>query len=299
MILHRLGTIISETMLEDLNMRYASVPFAEKINGNEYRIYFSSRDKNNQSFGSYLDFDVQKLKITALPSREPIITHGERGYFDDSGVTLSCYLKELNSFYYMGWNLMAKVPFSNQIGRLKLDSRRDRLLRIKKTPVLGKCEMEPLSFGYPWVLKTKATYKMWYDTILKWESNSTAKYKFILRSAVSDDGKLWHKSYNQEFRLLATEKSIARPCINFEDGIYKMWCSTNHLGKYRLSYAESMDGNKWKRRDNLIKWKGEKQKWESDEQAYPFVIQDNTSQFILYNGNEYGKTGFGLCRVET
>ena len=115
MILHRLGSIITETMLKDLNMRYAAVPFAEKIDVNVYRIYFSSRDHYNQSYGSYLDYDIDKLKLIALPTKKPIISHGQIGHFDDSGVTLSCYLKELNAFYYMGWNLMAKVPFSNQI----------------------------------------------------------------------------------------------------------------------------------------------------------------------------------------
>ena len=260
MRLNRLGSIITESMLQDLGMQYAAVPFAKKIYGNVFRIFFSSRDQFNQSYGTYLDYDIDELKITEFPPKKPIISYGKRGHFDDSGVTLSCYLEELKTIYYMGWNLMAKVPFSNQIGKLELNSKEDKLSRVRCTPVLGKCEFEPLSFGYPWVLRTQESFKMWYDTILKWESNSTKNYKFILRSAVSDDGEHWYKTYNQEFPLYDTEKSIARPCIIFEDGIYKMWCSINHLGKYRLSYAESFDGDNWKRKDSCFEWKGKKTK---------------------------------------
>ena len=298
MKLHRLGPIITHDMLHDLGMRYAAVPFATQINGTHYRIFFSSRDQYNQSYGSYLDYDIQELKIIIPPPKKPLIIHGSIGYFDDSGVTISCYLKELNALYYMGWNLMRKVPFSNQIGKLELNPKEDSVHRTRKTPVLGKCELEPLSFGYPWVLKTKDKYKMWYDTILKWESNSTSNYKFILRSALSNDGVNWHKTYKQNFPLHHQEKSIARPCIIFEDNIYKMWCSVNYLGKYRLCYAESIDGDNWQRMDNSIIWKGKKQNWESTEQSYPFLIQNNMSQFLLYNGNDYGKSGFGICLVE-
>ena len=298
MKLQRLGAIITQDMLQDLGMQYAAVPFAMKINGTQYRIFFSTRDQLNQSYGSYLDYDVLKLKIITPPTKNPIITHGDIGHFDDSGVTLSCYSKELNSIYYMGWNLMKKVPFSNQIGKLELHSDKVNVSRTRSTPVLGKCELEPFSFGYPWVIKTKNKFKMWYDTILKWESNSTSNYKFILRSALSNDGVNWRKTYKQNFKLHHKEKSIARPCIIFDDGIYKMWCSVNYCGKYRLCYAESIDGNNWKRMDNSILWEGEKQNWESLEQSYPFLIQENMSQFLLYNGNDYGKSGFGICRLE-
>jgi len=298
MNLHRLGIIISEDILKSLNMRYASVPFAKQLHGSEYRIFFSSRDRYNQSFGSYLDYDFDKFEITTFPPTNPIITHGNRGYFDDSGVTMSCYLKELNAIYYMGWNLMKKVPFSNQIGKFELHSDKATIKRSRSTPVLGKCELEPLSFGYPWILSVKDHYKMWYDTILEWKSNSTSNYKFILRSALSNDGVHWHKTYEQNFPLIGKEKSIARPCIIHEGGIFKMWCSVNYSGKYRICYAESKDGDNWKRMDDCIRWHGKKQHWESEEQSYPFLIQNNNSKFLLYNGNEFGKSGFGLCHLE-
>ena len=77
MKLQRIGPIITQEMLQELGMRYAAVPFAKKINGSQYRIFFSSRDQYNQSFGSYLDYDIKKLKIIKPPPKHPIITHGK------------------------------------------------------------------------------------------------------------------------------------------------------------------------------------------------------------------------------
>lgn len=297
MILHRLGTIVSESMLNEWNMKYASVPFAKKIHSDVYRIFFSSRDSNNQSYGTYVDYDFKSFKLVNPPPAKPIISKGKLGHFDDSGVTMSCYIDKLKSIYYMGWYLPLKVPFSNQIGKLEFNSN-NKLSRSRITPILGKCELEPLSFGYPWVLKNDDSYQMWYDTTLKWKSNSLKDYKFILRSAVSSDGEKWNKTYQQNFPLLENELSIARPCVIKEDGIYKMWCSINKSGKYKLCYAESQNGYNWNRKDKLIKWKGRKGSWESEEQSYPFLIQCRSKEFILYNGNAYGKSGFGICLVD-
>ena len=41
---------------------HASVPIAEKIKENIFRIYFSSRDKSNHSHTCYLELDIQIQK---------------------------------------------------------------------------------------------------------------------------------------------------------------------------------------------------------------------------------------------
>jgi hypothetical protein len=35
--------------------------------------------------------------------------------------------------------------------------------------------------------------------------------------------------------------------------------------------------------------------WDSEMIEYPFVFDHNGDRYMLYNGNGYGKTGFGLA----
>jgi hypothetical protein len=38
--------------------------------------------------------------------------------------------------------------------------------------------------------------------------------------------------------------------------------------------------------------------WDSEMIEYPFVFDHNGARYMLYNGNGYGKTGFGLAVID-
>jgi hypothetical protein len=75
-----------------------------------------------------------------------------------------------------------------------------------------------------------------------------------------------------------------------------MWFSYVHSDnkKYRIGYAESLDGNLWTRKDNLagIDIGGE---FTRDMICYPCVFKLNARMYMVYNGDNYGKEGFGLA----
>jgi len=210
---------------------------------------------------------------------------------------MSCGLEGENRFYYMGWSLPKTVPFSNEIGMAHLRSD-GSFERDSNRPVLGKCEQEPLSFGYPWVMKSKGLYYMWYDTILEWRDNSTDNYEFVLRAATSKDGATWEKAYDVEFPFSKGERAIARPCILRENSKFKMWASIDLMGSYSICYAESDDGFTWERKQFRWLESTPPDDWDSDEQAYPFVFCEGKDRYMLYNGNNYGKSGIGLAVEE-
>ena len=39
--------------------------------------------------------------------------------------------------------------------------------------------------------------------------------------------------------------------------------------------------------------------WESDSITYPAVFDHGGQRYMLYNGNGYGRTGFGIAILET
>jgi hypothetical protein len=67
---------------------------------------------------------------------------------------------------------------------------------------------------------------------------------------------------------------------------------------YRLAYAESADGINWTRRDNEIGIDVSPSGWDSRMQGYPAVVSCGGKTYMFYNGNDYGREGFGYAELE-
>jgi hypothetical protein len=65
-----------------------------------------------------------------------------------------------------------------------------------------------------------------------------------------------------------------------------------------IGYADSKDGLEWGRKDDLAVVDISNAGWDSEMVEYPFVFDHKGNRYMLYNGNEYGKTGFGLAILE-
>jgi hypothetical protein len=76
-----------------------------------------------------------------------------------------------------------------------------------------------------------------------------------------------------------------------------MWYSTRGSA-YRIGYAESGDGREWVRMDHRAGIGVSASGWDSEMIEYPFVFDHDGTRFMLYNGNGYGKAGFGLAVLE-
>jgi hypothetical protein len=72
-----------------------------------------------------------------------------------------------------------------------------------------------------------------------------------------------------------------------------MWFASRG-DRYAIGYAESRDGITWTRRDRErgLMPSGD---WESEMVEYPWIVDDELRRFMLYNGNDYGRTGVGAA----
>ncbi len=70
------------------------------------------------------------------------------------------------------------------------------------------------------------------------------------------------------------------------------------IDTYRIGYAESMDGLSWRRMDESAGIDVSSSGWDSEMICYPKVFRHKERYYMLYNGNGYGKTGFGLAVLE-
>jgi len=66
---------------------------------------------------------------------------------------------------------------------------------------------------------------------------------------------------------------------------------------YRIGYAESADGLRWERKDHLSGINVSESGWDSEMVEYPFVFDAKGRRYLLYNGNDYGRSGIGLASL--
>lgn len=291
----KLGRIFKADGQFEWMQTHAALPVPVHVEGDIFRVFFSTRDGGNRSNGAYLDIDIRQPDAILDLSAKPVLEPGQLGLFDDCGVSLSSFCPQNGLLYYLGWNLPKTVPFCNRIGAASLSG--TRCDRISRLPVLPPSESEPFSFGYPFVMKFGGSYKMWYDTNFEWSSNSTTGYRFTLRSASSVDGINWVRDNVDVLPQEGDEWAISRPWVLEDQGVFKMWYSINTSGKYRIGYAESPDGLAWTRKDDMAGISPSASGWDSDEIEYAAVFDHEGELYMLYNGNGYGKSGLGFAAL--
>jgi hypothetical protein len=64
---------------------------------------------------------------------------------------------------------------------------------------------------------------------------------------------------------------------------------------YRIGHAIRSVEGQWELALNSFAMDVSSEGWDSDMVEYPFVFEHKGKIYMLYNGNGYGKTGFGLA----
>jgi len=72
----------------------------------------------------------------------------------------------------------------------------------------------------------------------------------------------------------------------------------NRSKGYRIGYAYSTDLIQWHRDDEDVGINVSENGWDSDMLCYPHVFSCDDKIYLLYNGNEFGRFGFGLAILQ-
>ncbi len=283
---------------------HAANPVAEAIGDELVRIYFNCRDDAGRSHVAWLVIDPERPQEILALSRRPALSPGPRGTFDDRGVSIGCLAADggRTRLYYVGWNLGRDTPWRTAIGLAEKIAAADgepTFERIAPGPILDRDTHDAYSLSYPWVLGEHGSWRMWYGTNLAPTPDDLREIPHALKLADSDDGVHWRRRHETLCLggALHGDCSFTRPCVTRDAGLYRMWYC--HRGDvYRIGYAESRDGVHWTRRDERAGIAPSADGWDRDSIAYPSVFDHGGRRYLLYNGPEYGATGFGIAVLE-
>jgi predicted GH43/DUF377 family glycosyl hydrolase len=280
---------------------HASLPTAHRLKDDTYRIFFAARDERNRSSVCALTLELRPaLRVVSVDSR-PVLSPGPLGHFDDHGVYPASIVSAGGRLflYYIGWNPGARGSlFYSSIGLAVSEDGGETFERVSPAPIMARSEWDPCLVTSPCVLLELGRWRMWYVSGFKWtETPQEGMHSYYhIKYAESADGLNWRREGLVCIDFATPEeRNIARPCVVNDGDIYRMWYSYDAGHGYRIGYAESDDGLGWTRHDDLAGIPAGGAAWESDAQAYPWVFDHDGTRYMLYNGNGFGRTGFGIA----
>ncbi len=284
---------------------------------NFVRIYFSTRQKDTStgkylSHISFVDFD-KNFKEALNISTNTVIELGGLGCFDEHGIFPINIVRHNNKIlaYTCGWSRRISVSVETSTG---LAFSEDNGLTFKKAgagPVLTSSVHEPVLVGDSFVKVYDNRFHMWYIYGERWikpQGNEPAARVYKIAHALSVDGINWQKEEGKQIIAdsLNEDECQALPTVLKIDNRYHMYFCfreatdfrKNANRGYRLGYAWSDDLVSWTRDDEVAGIGFSENGWDSEMMCYPHIFECDGNVYLLYNGNEFGRYGFGIARLE-
>jgi predicted GH43/DUF377 family glycosyl hydrolase len=279
------------------------------------RVYFCTRpapssDGQYQSYISYIDLDRKNLSNIVNVCKAPVLSLGAFGTFDEFGTNPVSVIRvgdEVRA-YYAGWTRCESVSFNAAIGLAISEDNGETFKRIGDGPVLSYSPDEPFLLGSPRIRKYGDVWYLWYVSGKKWlRAGPKSEPVYKIRMATSNDGINWSKIGKDilESKLGENECQACADVI-FRNGKYHMFFSyrdyLNYKGKeggYRIGYASSLNLINWIRNDDNAGMSVSQSGWDSEMVSYPHVFFLDGETYMLYQGNEMGRDGIGLAKLDS
>jgi hypothetical protein len=279
------------------------------ISNRLWRIYFAARDGANQSQIVAVDVDPADRMRVIAEHLEPLLDRGLPGTFDHAGIgpSVALIVNGQVRLYYTGIVVRADVRGQPSIGLAVSDDS----LNFRKQfsgPILSTGPFDPYFASMPTMLHTSSGYRMWYAGGTEWRrANGTLDPAYEIRTRHSPDGLIWNTpSETAVAQRPAWVAGLGRPWITDQEGGSLLWFSRRGE-RYR-----SPDGDTYRLMSVRVDERGAalgtaepvmfenppaSGDFDSWMQAYACIVPRDGELIMFYNGNDFGKAGFGWARL--
>jgi hypothetical protein len=280
------------------------------------RVFFSTRERDSVgkflSHVSYVDFD-RTFSTVLRVADHTVLPLGALGTFDEHGI-FPIHLFENGEElwgYTTGWSRRVSVSVDTAIGLAISRDGGETFVKVGNGPVMSASLHEPFLIADPFVLNVGSEFHMWYIFGTQWQPAASTidqpERVYKIGHAVSGDGVSWNREGREVIAdKLHRDECQALPSVLDLDGRYHMvFCyrdvagfRTNPDSAYRLGYAYSDDLVEWIRDDESLGLDVSPGEWDGDMMCYPHLFAHDGRVWILYNGNHFGRDGFGIAVLE-
>jgi len=305
------GMIFKSDQESRLLKNYTQAPCPILVDG-RLKIFYTARpdqDKDGSfvSYTSYIEVNPSNPSEVTYIHKDLVLDLGSLGAFDEYGIHPATLIQDGNDilFYYQGWERGYSVPYKTSIGLALSKDMGCTFNKLGKGPLFSRTLLEPFLENGFFVLKEKNKFYMWYGTCNEWINvkDKLEPFYFIVQAS-SDDGINWKRDSRPILSTVYEKEVSGRPTVIKIDNIYHMWFCyrdiynfRNSSGAYKIGYAFSEDLISWKRDDENSGISLSENGWDSEMMAYPYVIKIENKLYLFYNGNNFGKNGFGYAEI--
>jgi hypothetical protein len=279
------------------------------------RVYFSCRpapDANRQyvSYSAYVDLNRSNLFEIKNVAAQPILELGGLGTFDEFGTYPVSVIRKNNEVlaYYAGWTRCESVPFNVAIGAAISKNNGETFTKLGEGPILSYDVNEPFVLSGPKIRRFNNQWYLFYIAGQKWIThNGKPEPVYKIRMAHSTDGINWVKANENiiESKVEENEAQASPDVFYYKNRYHMFFCyrySFDFRSKkngYRIGYAYSDDLINWTRDDSQVGIDVSAEGWDAEMISYPHVFELDGSVYMFYLGNQVGKYGFGLAKLES
>ena len=280
------------------------------------RVYFSSRELESSgmyvSHVAWVDFD-KEFQCVLKVSPEVVIERGQLGCFDEHGIFPISPLRYRDRIiaYTTGWSRRVSVSVETAIGMVESYDGGATFERLGHGPVLSASLNEPFLVGDGFVRLEKEVFHMWYIYGTNWkcfDKESPPDRMYKIGHATSMDGVSWQKREACQIipDRIGVDESQALPSVLKVGSRWHMVFCYRHSDDfrknadrgYKLGYAWSDDLCNWFRDDDSFGMGLSEAGWDSEMMCYPHLFEIDGRIYLLYNGNSFGRDGFGLALLQ-
>jgi hypothetical protein len=267
------------------------------------RVFAGFRDNEGVSRVGFVDVSAENPAEILRVSKVPALDVGRPGAFDENGV-VPCAIIERDEklyLYYAGYQLGQKVKFYVFSGLAISEDGGESFSRYSEVPVCDRTDGELFFRVIHSILYEEGRWRVWYGGGSEYTLSRDGKQlpNYNIRYTESRDGYQLEEDFQVCIDMKSGEYRVGRPFVIRSPDRYRMFYSAGtETEGYRLAYAESEDGIVWQRKDEEIGIDVASNGWDSEMQCYPSVVSAGERTFLFYNGNNYGKDGFGYAELE-
>jgi hypothetical protein len=233
-------------------------------------------------------------------SDKPALDLGIAGAFDENGVVPCAVVKRGDEIwlYYAGYQLGLQVKFYAYSGLAVSKNNGETFERYQQFPICDRRDGELFFRVIHSIMFDNNVWRVWYGGGQQYDLEAGKQLpRYNIRYTESADG----IKLDEDFTIAVDtegddEHRVGRPYVIKCGGKYLMFYAAGRKSRgFRLAFAQSDDGKNWVRKDNEIGIDVSESGFDSEMMSYPSVVTTKAKTFLFYNGNNYGRDGFGYA----
>ena len=293
----KLGLVVAPQLGDPLRQSHAMLPTPILL-GETLRVYFASCDSELRGRVFYADLDRRDPTIVRSMSESPVLDVGEPGCFDVDGVNPCSIVAWKNKFYlyYVGYQRLPSVPYTLFTGLAVSDDAGESFRRVRTEPLLGHTNDERYFRTAAFVRADGDGWRLWYIGGDDWLNESgKALPIYSLKHFRSDTLFDWPSSPEVLIKpdLSAGEIGFGRPWVTQRSDRYEILLSIRRRTGYQLVTGHSLDGLRWTLEGPALETGPDA--WDCEMVCYGATIDVDDRRYLFYNGNQFGRSGFGVA----